>query len=77
MPTLREQIERCRKLKQNWDSYGAPAIPASTIDFALLVAERVADIGITMACPTNDGGMELSDGDTGKWIKILTDEETA
>ena len=74
MNTLREQIEACRPLKQNWNGYGAPPIPTSTIDFALLVAERVADIGITMACPTNDGGMELSDSDTGKWIKILTDD---
>lgn len=74
MGALRQQIEGCRKLKQNWDSYGAPPIQASTIDFALLVADRVAELGITLACPTNDGGIELSDGDTGKWIKILTED---
>lgn len=76
MKTLREQIEACRTLRDNWNSYGAPALTGQLIDTALVIADQIEPLGLfTMACPTNDGGMELSNNDTSIWVKILVDDE--
>lgn len=73
--SLSKQIEACRGLAKNWNSYGADPVSDAVVDFALEVADQLSIPSLTMACPTNDGGIELSDEDTSKWIKIWVDDE--
>lgn len=72
---LVQQINGLRDLKDNWNSYGAKAIPVETIEFAIAVASRLGDLGLTRADPTPEGAIWLSNDNESMWIHIGLDPD--
>lgn len=56
--TRSEKIEALRELKDNWNSYGAPAFTTETIEAALLV-ERFLPACFETVLPGGDGNISF------------------
>ena len=72
MPEALAKVDEASKLEQNWDSYGAPPIPALAIAAARSLLLSLADLPGCPAprvTPTNHGGVSLYWGDEYLWVE--------